>query len=1541
MIYSFEVKRVTGQSGAALPLLSLGTCTAIQIAGTFVATLQLEGSNDGINWVQIGTNITAHETRQLSLVVAFLRVTTAAYTSGTPIVSLAPSWCPWKAEDDATPVGVPATIEIVSGNTQSATVGAPYTSPLVVVVKDGAGVEVPGVLVSWTVGTGPFTPLAATSTTDALGQATMTGTAATTAGSGTLVVAVASDPAITVNFNATATADVPFAISVFSGGGQSVVAGGTFALPFVALVEDQYGNPCGGIDTAWSAGETPYSFAGGGAALTGADGKASMTVTSLGPTTTQVVYADYTGDTASAEFPATVTPGPLFEIVEVTGSTQSTVVGTPYETLFAVSAQDSYGNGIPSVDIVFAGTGLTWTDATITTNINGVAQAEGIAGTTAGAVSPKATAVGVADLNFADVTATHAAPDALSVVSGSGQSATVGAAYGANTVCLCADAYGNPCDGVTIGWSGPAGASAIPGAVTSVTNASGQATMSWTANTTAGGPYNVEASYLALSPAQFGFANTADIPDAISVVSGSGQSATVAAAFGAGLVVQVVDQYSNPCSGITVTYSPPGVGASCTLDDANPETDASGQATSTPTANTTAGANYTVTATFGALTPAEFTLTNSADVPDSVSVFSGDGQSATVGDAYASALVCLVLDQYSNPCPSITIDWSKPGAGASVTLGSPSSDTGADGKASNTITANTTAGGPFNVTATYTAGALSDDFPETNTPDVPDTITLISGDAQSSDELAEFAAPLVVRIEDQYGNACADGLEVTFTPTPGASGCSCTFDDSTPVTSGGTGQASCTPTANDHGGAYTVSCSYGALVPVEFGLTNDQVLDHIVVTSAGSATRVEAGATLQFTAEGHDKGDDVMSISPSWDTSNHSYATSDASGLVTGVARGTCDVTATVGLVVGTFEDLFVWATLFSIDERLEADYWDDASDGSVLPQTSADCVAQGWPAPTGLFLCDETSGNLVDEIASVQLQAGGTALQNRSLAGIKYDGTFNGKKCIETYWTSGGYFKCTDTASYNVTTGDFSLSWLVRCWSGFGLSPTLSAKWNSGQGYIIDCDAATRIRVMLQDSSLKIHYLNPGIAFDGGLHLITIAVDRDGNISGWLDNADPVTTACTSTDTLSNSVAYTLSNYPSGSYPFQGQIAWNYICIGTAVDGTGHYALWDALFPWRSEYATHTRAGTPLFSRIGSSLYSDGSPGAPAHEWDANTTTLGLASDDTVSFKGINSRVPTNWAPTNCSVSLTDGPQGAKMAARVTLTGASGYIASSAGTLSGSTNVAHRAGVLAKAVTGTEIRGTLVFKGSPSGWETFTDCITSDAVSNAAWTKYSCSVAPTYSNHTSVTMQLGCATNLNAVDVSHPWVIGAGATVDPPGCLLVGATTAIAIPAQTVNVTNDGTVLQAVRGEIRAVIQNLACSSGKGALIWSDSNASPYLECGRNGDDLYFTIRDSTRAEVATLTATDAITTTAHLVRFCWDSGAAIHGSNRMAILVGAHNAAPSACTLVAEGQTTNWTPTDDDHLSPFCLGMGNSDNELHGAIQTLVIVSDVQPAL
>lgn len=74
-------------AGSEAIILSFGrTLAAVQVAGTFVATVTVEATLDNLNWVKL-TDITTAGITQYSGVYYAYRVKISAYTSGNPFVT--------------------------------------------------------------------------------------------------------------------------------------------------------------------------------------------------------------------------------------------------------------------------------------------------------------------------------------------------------------------------------------------------------------------------------------------------------------------------------------------------------------------------------------------------------------------------------------------------------------------------------------------------------------------------------------------------------------------------------------------------------------------------------------------------------------------------------------------------------------------------------------------------------------------------------------------------------------------------------------------------------------------------------------------------------------------------------------------------------------------------------------------------------------------------------------------------------------------------------------------------------------------------------------------------------------------------------------------------------------------------------------------------------------------------------------------------------------------------------------------------------------
>jgi adhesin/invasin len=153
--------------------------------------------------------------------------------------------------DDSTTAPLTATsVTVLSGGTQSGTVGAALATPVLLQVKDQNGKVMAGVAVALTAGTASGTIPAAQLTTDANGQVTTTWTLGTVAGTDTLNVQAGSLSAVQVL--ATALPDVAANIMVTAGDQQTAAVGSALATPLTVKVVDQYGNAVPNVTVTFS-----------------------------------------------------------------------------------------------------------------------------------------------------------------------------------------------------------------------------------------------------------------------------------------------------------------------------------------------------------------------------------------------------------------------------------------------------------------------------------------------------------------------------------------------------------------------------------------------------------------------------------------------------------------------------------------------------------------------------------------------------------------------------------------------------------------------------------------------------------------------------------------------------------------------------------------------------------------------------------------------------------------------------------------------------------------------------------------------------------------------------------------------------------------------------------------------------------------------------------------------------------------------------------------------------------------------------------------
>ena len=327
--------------------------------------------------------------------------------------------------------------------------------------------------------------------------------------------------------------------------------------------------------------------------------------------------------------------------------------------------------------------------------------------------------------------------------------------------------------------------------------------------------------------------------------SGSGQAASTGTAFASPLRALVTDANGTPVSGATVTFTPPGSGASATVGAGTAISNSSGIATLSATANATAG-SYTITATVpGGTRSAAFSLTN-VGPPASITFVNGgdttDPQIAPTGTTFASPLVAIVKDAAGNVVPGVTVTYTVvPVGGASATLTSGASSgstvtatTDAFGNSSITATANATVGS-YTVTASVAGVATPATFHLQNVTAGPAAVFVVSGTPQIAPVSTAFANPLVVTVADASGNSLPN-VTVGFAATT-VGGATATLSGASATTSA-SGLASVTATANATGGTYAVNATVsGVGGSGVFTLTND----------GGGTLSVQAGSPQSTT----------------------------------------------------------------------------------------------------------------------------------------------------------------------------------------------------------------------------------------------------------------------------------------------------------------------------------------------------------------------------------------------------------------------------------------------------------------------------------------------------------------------------------------------------------------------------------------------------------------------------------------------------------------------------------------------------------------------
>ncbi|MBD2235750.1 CHAT domain-containing protein [Aulosira sp. FACHB-113] len=412
---------------------------------------------------------------------------------------------------------------------------------------------------------------------------------------------------------------VGYTLTATAGSGQSAIANNPFSTSLQARVtENGFNQPIPGITVNFTAPATgaTASFTGNTTLTTDSSGNVSIPVTANTVAGSYNITAN-SGSLTPASFSLINNPDVASAIIATGGTPQTTVVNTAFTNPLQAKVQDQYGNAIANATVTFnaptGGATASFTGNTsLTTDSAGNVSIPVTANTVAGSYNITANSGALTPASFSLINNPDIAA-AIIATGGTPQTTVVNTAFTNPLQAKVQDQYGNAIANATVTFNAPtSGATAgFTGNTTLTTDSAGNVSIPVTANTVAGS-YNITANSGSLTPASFSLINNPDVAAAIIATGGTPQNTIVNTAFTNPLQARVQDQYGNAIANATVTFNAPTTRATANFTgNSSLTTNSSGNVSIPVTANTVAG-SYTVTANSGALTPANFSLTNNA-----------------------------------------------------------------------------------------------------------------------------------------------------------------------------------------------------------------------------------------------------------------------------------------------------------------------------------------------------------------------------------------------------------------------------------------------------------------------------------------------------------------------------------------------------------------------------------------------------------------------------------------------------------------------------------------------------------------------------------------------------------------------------------------------------------------------------------------------------------------------------------------------------------------------------------------------------------------
>jgi adhesin/invasin len=532
---------------------------------------------------------------------------------------------------------------------QAAVVSSPVTARPAARATDAAGNPVAGITVTFAVTVGGGTVSDGSQVTGADGIATVGAwTLGPAAGANSLSATAPGLGGSPLTFTANGLTLSPTLMRINGGNGQSAALGSAVAEPPSVIVTGIGGQPVPDVPVTFSVIDGGGQLS-GGTPVTDGDGIAAVGSWVLGAGANRLDASSPGIPGSPVSFTATgLQSGTLSAHNEP--EARIGVVATLHTPRPAVRVTGGDGAPIPGVGIVFTVVGGGGSVA----GAEQVTSADGVATVGSWRLGPD---VGVNQLAASagpgyagspvifEARGVSQLPDQVAIHAGNGQSATVGTAVPVRPA-VRITAAGAPVEGYPVVFSATNGT--VTGASAS-TDANGIATVgSWTLGTVAGAQ-GLQA-VTAIGSASFTATAVAGAPQGVAPtadgITGGVVGKEAEPFMGSPLGVIVTDQFGNRVAGAPVTFTVASGGGS--VGSAPRLTTAQGIATpSAWTMGTTVGLN-TLVATVAGRPPVTLRAQSRADVPASMVIAAGDGQTGGVGQDLEIDPAVRVRDQYGN-----------------------------------------------------------------------------------------------------------------------------------------------------------------------------------------------------------------------------------------------------------------------------------------------------------------------------------------------------------------------------------------------------------------------------------------------------------------------------------------------------------------------------------------------------------------------------------------------------------------------------------------------------------------------------------------------------------------------------------------------------------------------------------------------------------------------------------------------------------------------------------------------------------------------------